>query len=204
MLRPTLALAVAVAVAVAVALAGCADNFDADLKAVEDAPYLSTGGSTGEPPTTGPVTTTVTAGTTAASATSDDDETTGGAMVTTDAGDSTTTGADSGEDVDSSSGGALPPPTILEVDMPGKVALAGPVPFTTTTQHATSARATLDGVDIGALQDDGGGIFSGAVAIYGSVDNGAHVLEVIAEREELSDHRPVPSGTFAFPYRQEP
>ena len=188
MLRPTLALAVAVAVA----LAGCADNFDADLKAVEDAPWLSTSGTTGEPPSTGPDATTVTAGTTAASATGDEGDTTGGAMVTTDAGDSTTSGADAGEDSDSSSGGALPPPTILEVDMPGKVALAGPVQFATTTQHATSARAKLDGVDIGPLQDDGGGIFSGAVAIYGSVDNGDHVLEVIAEREGLSDHRPVP------------
>ncbi|MBA3544930.1 MAG: hypothetical protein H0T76_00455 [Nannocystis sp.] len=201
MLRPTVALAIAVAVA----LAGCADNFDADLKAVEDAPYLSTGGSTGEPPTTGPDTVTTTSGGTTGSATSDDGETTGSAMMTTDAGDSTTTGADTGEDADSSSGGALPPPTILEVDMPGKVALAGPVPFTTTTANATSARAKLDGVDIGALQDDGGGVFSGALAIYGAVDNGDHVLEIIAEREDLSDHRPVPfevstpaSGTVAW------
>jgi hypothetical protein len=66
------------------------------------------------------------------------------------------------------------------------------VPFTTTTEHASSARATLDGIDLGALHDEGNGIFSGAVAIYGSVDNGEHVLEVIAEREGLADHRPVP------------
>ncbi len=112
---------------------------------------------------------------------------------------STTTQGDEG------SGGVLPPPTILEVDMPEEVALAGPVHFTATTLHATSARAKLDGVDIGALQDDGGGVFSGAVAVYGSVDNGAHVLEVIAEREDLSDHRPVPfevdtpaAGTVAW------
>ncbi len=201
MLRPTVALAVAVAVA----LAGCADNFDADLKAIEDAPYLSTGGATGEPPTTGPDAGTATASITAASTTGDGGETTDGAVVTTAAGDSTTTGTDAGEDAGSSSGGALPPPTILEVDMPGKVALAGPVPFSTTTIHATSARAKLDGVDIGALQDDGGGVFSGAVAIYGAVDNGDHVLEVIAEREALSDHYPVPfkvnapaTGTVAW------
>jgi len=201
MLRPTLALAIAVAVA----LAGCGDNFDADLKVVEDAPYLSTGGATGEPPTTGPDTVTTTSGRTTGSATGDDGETTGSAMMTTDAGDSTTTGTDASEDAGSSSGGALPPPTILEVDMPGKVALAGPVPFSTTTIHATFARAKLDGVDIGALQDDGGGVFSGAVAIYGAVDNGDHVLEVIAEREALSDHHPVPfkvtapaTGTVAW------
>lgn len=186
MLRPTIALAIAVA------LPGCADNFAADLKAVEDAPYLSTGGATDDAPTTDPDVGT-TAGTTAASTTGDDGETTDGAMVTSGAGDSTMTGTDAGEDTySSSSGGALPPPTILEVDMPGKVALAGPVSFTTTTANATSARAKLDGVDIGALQDDGGGVFSGAVAIYGAVDNGAHVLEVIAVREELADHRSVP------------
>ena len=197
MLRPTLALAIAAA------LAGCGDNFDADLKAVDDAPYLSTGGATGEPPTTGPDT--ATAGTTAASITGDDGATTGGAILTTDAGASTTTGADTGEDADSSSGGVLPPPMILEVEMPAKIALAGPVLFTTTTTNATSARAKLDGVDIGALQDEGGGVFSGAVAIYGAVDNGAHVLEVIAERENLADHRSVPfevnapaTGTVAW------
>jgi hypothetical protein len=43
MLRPTLTLTVALVAA----LAGCADNFDEDLKAVQDAPYLSTGGTTG-------------------------------------------------------------------------------------------------------------------------------------------------------------
>ncbi|MBK6843217.1 MAG: hypothetical protein IPG88_13070 [Gemmatimonadetes bacterium] len=79
------------------------------------------------------------------------------------------------------------------------------MPFTTTTVFATSARARLDGIDIGALQDEGGGVFSGAVAIYGAVDNGAHVLEIIAEREAVSDHRPVPfevntpaAGTVAW------
>src|SRR5690606_5591400 len=59
--------------------------------------------------------------------------TTGAAATGTDAGDATTSGEGEGS---SSSGGALPPPTILEVDMPGKVSLAGPVPFTVTTEHA--------------------------------------------------------------------
>jgi hypothetical protein len=185
MLRPTLTLTVALVAA----LAGCADNFDEDLKAVQDAPYLSTGGTTGMAPTTGPGTSAD--GTTGASASGDDDgKTTGGAVGTTGANSSdiTTSGDDtSGADGNSSSGGELPPPTIQDVDMPVKVALAGPVPFTATTMYATSARALLDGVDIGALHDDGDGVFSGTVPIYGSVDNGDHVLEVIAERDDLSD-----------------
>jgi hypothetical protein len=185
MLRPTLTLPVALVAA----LAGCADNFDEDLKAVQDAPYLSTGGTTGMAPTTGPGTSAD--GTTGASASGDDDgKTTGGAVGTTGAtaSDITTSGDDtSGADGNSSSGGDLPPPTIQDVDMPVKVALAGPVPFTATTMYATSARALLDGVDIGALHDDGDGVFSGTVPIYGSVDNGDHVLEVIAERDDLSD-----------------
>ncbi len=183
MLRPTLTLTVALVAA----LAGCADNFDEDLKAVQDAPYLSTGGTTGMAPTTGP-------GTSAdgASASGDDDDgkTTGGAVGTTGANSSdiTTSGDDtSGADGNSSGGGELPPPTIQDVDMPVKVALAGPVPFTATTMYTTSARALLDGVEIGALHDDGDGVFSGTVPIYGSVDNGDHVLEVIAARDDLSD-----------------
>jgi hypothetical protein len=160
MLRPTLTLPVALVAA----LAGCADNFDEDLKAVQDAPYLSTGGTTGMMPTTGPGTSAD--GTTGASASGDDDgKTTGGAVGTTGAtaSDITTSGDDTSGADGNSSGGDLPPPTIQDVDMPVKVALAGPVPFTATTMYATSARALLDGVDIGALHDDGDGVFSGTV-----------------------------------------
>lgn len=112
-----------------------------------------------------------------------------GAGFTSDGAASTSSG---GGDGDSSSGGALPPPVIVDVDMPDPVELAGPAPFTAITEYATSARARLDGVDIGMLQDEGGGVFSGVVAIFGAVDNGAHVLEVIAEREDLADQRSVP------------
>jgi hypothetical protein len=80
----------------------------------------------------------------------------------------------------------------VEVDLPHKVTLAGPVAFTAATRNATSARARLDGVDLGALQDTGDGPYAGTLSIHGSVDNGDHVLEVIAERDELSDHRDVP------------
>jgi hypothetical protein len=195
------------ALAVAVTLTGCADSFDEDLKAVQEAPYLSTGGTT--TPTTGASPTTGSGigsdGTMEGSGTGSGGETTG-AVATTGADTGASTASGEGDTSSSgTSGGALPPPAILDVDMPAKVALAGPVPFTTTTEYAISARATLDGVDIGALQDEGAGVFSGAVAIHGSVDNGAHVLEVIAEREGLSDHRPVPfvvstpaAGTVAW------
>lgn len=182
------------ALLLALAVTSCADSFDADLKAVQDAPFLSTGGTSGamtDPsPTTGPG-----PGATTGGVTNGGDETTTGAVATTGAGDGDSTSpgeSDADSSISSSSGGALPPPTILEVDMPAKVALAGPVPFTTTTEGTASARATLDGVDIGALQDGGGGVFSGAVPIHGSVDNGEHVLEVIAERDGLTDHRLVP------------
>ncbi len=180
-LRHTLALAVLV-------VPGCADNFDEDLKAVQDAPFLSTGatgGTTGVSPTT-----TGAEATTGASTTGGFGETTGGAVATTSTDTSTSGEVESSSS--SSSGGVLPPPEVLEIDMPGKVALAGPVSFAATTAHATSARARLDGVDIGMLQDDGAGIFSGALAIYGAMDNGPHTLEVIAERDELSAHESVP------------
>jgi hypothetical protein len=175
-------------------LAGCGDNFDEDLKAVQDAPYLSTGGPTGS--STAPAT--GTDETSGASATAEDGGTTTGGVVdtaNTSTGELTTVGDTSEPGTNSSSGGSggeLPPPTIQDVDMPVKVALAGPVPFTAKILYATSARALLDGVDIGTLHDDGDGVFSGAVAVYGSVDNGDHVLEVIAERDDLSDLWPAP------------
>jgi hypothetical protein len=106
----------------------------------------------------------------------------------TTASDITTSGDDtSGADSNSSSGGDLSPADDPGRRHAGQGRARGAGPFTATTEYATSARATLDGVDIGVLQDDGDGVFSGTVPIYGSVDNGDHVLEVIAERDDLSD-----------------
>lgn len=189
--------------AIAIILGSCGDNFAEDLKAVQDAPFLSTGATTGmltTGPESGPDATGASATNTSATGASATGTSTTGASTTGDA-EGTTTGppgastmADDGATADTgeNSGGVLPPPRILSVDMPGEVGLAGPVPFTATTEHAISARATLDGVDLGALHDDGGGMFSGVVAIHGAVDNGDHVLDVIAERDGLSDHISVP------------
>lgn len=102
-------------------------------------------------------------------------------------GDSTAGEASTGGSV-----GELLLPELLEVEMPAKVNLAGPVAFTVTTRHAKTARANLDGAPLAPLQDEGGGVFSGVVPIFGAVDNGAHVLEVIAENGQLADLREVP------------
>ncbi|MCY1054634.1 hypothetical protein [Nannocystis sp. SCPEA4] len=64
--------------------------------------------------------------------------------------------------------------------MPAKVHLAGPVPVTVTTAAANLVRATLDGEELEPFTDQGGGVWTGAVPCFGSVDNGAHVLEVTA------------------------
>jgi hypothetical protein len=133
-----------------------------------------------------------------ASPTSDATATTGqGGEATSDAltGDGTTGGGATGSSADattgdpstSSTGGEALPPKVLAVDMPAKVSIAGPYAFTAVTEHAAFAHAKLDGVDLGLLTDEGDGVFSGVVRIYGSVDAGGHVLEVVAENGDLSD-----------------
>jgi hypothetical protein len=166
------------------AVVTCGDDFERNLKEADMYPLLSTGGTTDatSPTTTGPSTdppTSTTGG--PGDATTLDETTTG-----TSAGDATT--IDGGA---SSTGGEALPPQVLAVDMPAKVSVAGPVQFTAMTEHTSIARATLDGVDLGLLADEGGGVFSGVVPIYGSVDMGAHVLEVVAENGDLSHAYPV-------------
>ncbi|WP_272089165.1 hypothetical protein [Nannocystis bainbridge] len=79
------------------------------------------------------------------------------------------------------------PPRILDVDVPAKVHLAGPVPVTVTTEGGASlVRATLDGAELEPFTDQGGGVWTGAAPCYGAVDNGAHVLEVTATRGPLA------------------
>lgn len=101
--------------------------------------------------------------------------------------DSTAAEADS-----SSSSGEVLPPMILEVDMPAKVSLAGPIAVTVTTLRTTSAQIRLDGALLDMLTDEGDGVFAGVVPVYGAVDQGAHVLEVIAAQGDLTDQREVP------------
>lgn len=166
---------------VALILAGCAGDFDALKQKGDGYPLTSTGESTGVVSTTSgddAVTTTTMTGV---------GGTTGLGETSADA---TSTGASDGsgglgETSSGSSGEPVLPPEILAIDVPAEVSVAGPVSFTATTEHATSARAKLDGVDLGVLVDEGGGVFSGVLAIYGTVDNGDHVLEVIAENGEL-------------------
>jgi hypothetical protein len=98
----------------------------------------------------------------------------------------TTDATSTGESGSTASDAELVPPRILGVDVPAKVHLAGPVPVTVTTEGASLVRATLDGVELEPFTDQGGGVWAGAVACYGAVDNGAHVLEVSATRGPLA------------------
>ncbi len=169
------------------ALAGCTIDWDQVAQAGDDLPLLTTG-STGS---TGGVTPTTSngggsaTGTTAATM----DETTIGADETigTDTGDTTTSGASTGDTTD-----AILPPAIVDVAMPNPVKIAGPAGYTVSTENATTVRAKLDGIELEPLTSEGGSVFAGVVPIYGSVDDGAHVLELIAENEgPASDARSV-------------
>ncbi len=111
----------------------------------------------------------------------------GGASEGADSSDSTAAEGDS-----SSSSGEVLPPVILEVDMPAKVSLAGPIAVTVTTLRTTSAQIKLDGALLDMLTDEGDGVFAGVVPVYGAVDQGEHVLEVIAAQGDLTDQREVP------------
>jgi hypothetical protein len=165
------------------ALAACTLDWDDISQAGMNLPPLppSSTGSTGGDVT--PTTTDADASTTTTAA-----DTTGAADETlgTDTGDMTADGS-TGDTADE-----IQPPEIVDVAMPNPVKVAGPASFTVTTANATNVRAKLDGVELEPLTSEGAGVFAGAVPIYGSVDNGAHVLEVIAENEgPASDARSV-------------
>lgn len=98
-----------------------------------------------------------------------------------------------------STGEPLLQPRILSVDMPPTVHLAGPVDVVVAAEDATLVRAKLDGVELDEFADQGGGVFAGTVPIFGSIDNGAHVLEVIAATGSLADLRPVSFEVAAPP-----
>lgn len=169
--------------------AGCAGDFDALKQKGDGYPLASTGDTTGVAPTTSGGEPGTTSGTTAdGGSTTGIGETSGAAEGTTDAGQ---TSGGVGETGSTSGEAPVLPPEIIQISVPAKVSVAGPVMFTATTEHATTARAKLDGVDLGVLEDKGGGVFAGVLAIYGSVDNGDHVLEVVAENGELSDDESV-------------
>ncbi|MFZ6179868.1 hypothetical protein [Nannocystis pusilla] len=54
------------------------------------------------------------------------------------------------------------------------------MPVTVTSEGASLVRATLDGAELEPFTDQGGGVWTGAAPCFGSIDNGAHVLEVTA------------------------
>ncbi|MCY1069177.1 hypothetical protein OV090_30835 [Nannocystis sp. RBIL2] len=98
----------------------------------------------------------------------------------------TTDATSTGEAGSTASDAELLPPRILGVDVPAKVHLAGSVPVTVTTEGASLVRATLDGAELEPFTDQGGGVWTGAAPCFGSIDNGAHVLEVTAMRGPLA------------------
>lgn len=86
------------------------------------------------------------------------------------------------------------PPVIHEVDLPLKVMAAGPV-HVAVLAEATAVRGWLDGSETFLFKhdgdEDGDGIaaFSAEIPFFGYEDNGLHELEVVAERDNLFDHR---------------
>ncbi|SFF44780.1 hypothetical protein SAMN02745121_08918, partial [Nannocystis exedens] len=90
-------------------------------------------------------------------------------------------------------------PRILEVDMPAKVHLAGPVAVSVTTEDTSLVRAWLDGVELEPFADQGDGVFVGEVPIFGAVDNGDHVLEVTASSGPFVGHWPPVTFTVSAP-----
>ena len=80
-------------------------------------------------------------------------------------------------------------PERAAVDMPGEVAAAGPVIFTVTTEHTTTARASVDGVDLGVLDSLGGGVLHDGSSLMGSLP-ARDVYEVELEPFSLA----IPAG----------
>ncbi|MDC0667084.1 hypothetical protein [Nannocystis radixulma] len=176
--------------AAGLALTACPGDVGDLLDQIDDAPYLSAG-STSEP-----------------SGTSSEPEepTTGdGILTTTVSPTSSSTTAD--DTTSTSTGDETAPPEIIEVDMANPVLAAGGWEFTVTTSHATSVTATLDGVDLEPVTDNGDGVFTGIVPIYGAADNGNRTLHVYAHKEDHPpDYQAVPfvvtapaPGTVGWP-----
>ncbi|MBZ5709419.1 hypothetical protein [Nannocystis pusilla] len=119
--------------------------------------------------------------------------------------DTATTGDPTSDGPTSSGSESLLQPRILEVGMPAIVHLAGPVDLQVSTRDASRVRVKLDGVELDELVDQGAGVFAGTVPCFGSVDNGAHTLDVIALNDSLADLRAIdfqvaapPAGDLAW------
>lgn len=101
---------------------------------------------------------------------------TGGVSAT---GDTGTAGEDTG-DTDTGEPAALP--SIVSLSLPAKVYAAGPIKIEVLTEHTLAVQVEVDGVNLGALADAGGGLFVGALPVRGAIDNGLHAVEVFAQQ----------------------
>jgi len=96
----------------------------------------------------------------------------------------TATATDTGDATDTDSPPVMDPdkPAISDVELPDHVYAAGPVPIKVHTEHTGSVSVRLDGADLGALVDEGGGLFTGALPVLGAVDDGWHDVIVTAKQ----------------------
>jgi hypothetical protein len=141
----------------------------------------SGGGGDGASTSDGPPTTTGGGG---SDASATDASATGTGAPPSDTSD-TASGTDTGDATDTEAG---PPvvnpekPMISAVELPDHVYAAGPVPIQVHTEHTGSVSVTLDGADLGALIDEGAGLFTGALPVLGAVDDGWHDVIVTAKQ----------------------
>jgi hypothetical protein len=96
-------------------------------------------------------------------------------------GDASTTGS-SEETGETDTGEPAALPSIVSLSLPAKVYAAGPVKIEVLTEHTLSVQLEVDGVGLGALADAGDGLFVGALAVRGAIDNGLHSVRVIAQQ----------------------
>lgn len=175
----------------ALSVVGCNDSIDALYAAGKDVPpYVeATTGTSGDESSGGVPTTT--------SITGDGPDLTSS--------DLTSSGSTSGDDIgtDTTGSAPLPPPSIVTMDLPLKVSVAGPMQVYVYAENAATAELTLDDAHTfpltneGDIDGDGVDLFSGVVPIYGPPDNGPHTLTATARRDGLEDSlsRPFEVGT---------
>jgi len=104
--------------------------------------------------------------------------------------DTATDTGDASDTADSPPVGEPDKPVIVSIALPANVYAAGPVALAVQTESTASVLVTLDGIDAGELIAAGDGLFTGALAIHGAIDNGWHAVEVIAKQGNYEDSKP--------------
>ncbi|MBA3545734.1 MAG: hypothetical protein H0T76_04555 [Nannocystis sp.] len=104
--------------------------------------------------------------------------------------DTATDTGDASDTADSPPVGEPDKPVIVSIELPANVYAAGPVALAVQTESTASVLVMLDGIDAGELIAAGDGLFTGALAIHGAIDNGAHTVEVIATQGKYEDSKP--------------